>query len=414
MSDEPLDVPHDDIIEPTRVEKPPPQANGEETITDSVRKSREMIPVGDRGLAPTSFAQWIDVAKAMAKATSMLPAHLHNNPAVLAGIIEIASRFKLSAYMLANQTYMPPGGKQLAFQAQAFGAMLYASGLLLGRLHFEFSKGDNPDDMTCTVSGRFKDDPNTIHSATTPTLKQVRPPRNADGIVKGSPLYDKDPEQQLAYFGERRWIRRYAPDVCMGMYTPEEIVEIDDYRVGQHGAIPLSVDRLGQLDTGEGWGRGDHLDLDLAAIEPEPRPEPPAEPEPPKATGKAPGKARKGAAVAGRAKTAPVVKARPAAAVAPRRRPLARPPTAMEVRRTADRAKVARPAGASDVLWPGYVEKLEQWIGEVTAETAETALAVWEDGREARDKARVPIGERSRLRAMLERKVAALQPKDDV
>ena len=43
-------------------------------------------------------------------------------------------------------------------------------------------------------------------------------------------------------------------------------MELDEYRAESAGAIPLDPDRLGQLDTGEGWGEGAHVDVDLAAI----------------------------------------------------------------------------------------------------------------------------------------------------
>jgi len=59
------------------------------------------------------------------KAYLMLPSHLHNNPPVMAGLLEIAARFQLSAYMLASQTYVQ--NNRLCFQAQAFGGILYAS-----------------------------------------------------------------------------------------------------------------------------------------------------------------------------------------------------------------------------------------------------------------------------------------------
>src|SRR5262249_38287799 len=109
-----------------------------------------------------------------------------------------------------------------------------------------------------------------------PPLKEIHPghvQKDGKTYVKGSPLWDRDTEQQLCYFGERRWIRRFAPDACMGMYTREEIEELDEFRAERTGGIPLTVDRLGRLDTGEGWREGNHVDLDLATLRPE-QPEP--------------------------------------------------------------------------------------------------------------------------------------------
>lgn len=435
MSDDPMketpmaELDRDNVV--NQEPKPPPNGNGKsETINESVRKARDMIPVGDRGVNPQTYAQWIDVAKDVCKAYLMLPTHLHDNPSVMAGLLEISARFQLSAYMLASQTYVQ--NNRLCFQAQAFGAILYASGLLRGRLRFEF-RGEG-DDMTCTVSGRFKDDPDVIYSATTPTLKQLHPgytQKDGKTFVKGSPLWggggkSGDPEQQLAYFAERRWIRRYAPDACMGMYSKEEVAALDEYRAEQQGAIPLTSDRLGQLDTGEGWGEGAHVDMDLAAIQPEqwegagqvyteaevakemeaataPRPSRPASRKP----------AQRPKPV-GRGKVAPPAKTRPGKPPGKSGRLIrGRQPSRATVQAAVKRAELPpRKVPAPPPKWLDYVSATEVWIKNATSlEKADAADARWEGERDRRDQLQVPMGERSRLRAQLDRKVAQFHPK---
>ena len=396
---------------------PPPKpenGNGKTaTIDEQVRRARESIPVGDHGVTPTAYEHQVTIAKDRSKAYLMLPTHLHNNAPVLAGLVGIAARFNLDPLMLASQTYVPPGSNKLAFQSQAFGAILYGSGLLRGRLRFNFH-GEG-EDMTCTVSGTFKDDPDTTCSATTPPLKLLHPgyskKEGMQHMVKGSPLWDKDPEQQLAYFAQRRWIRRYAPDACMGMYTPEEIQEIDEYRADRAGAITLDPDRLGQLDTGEGWSEGTHLDADLAAIapeppnwpmvEPEPEPEPP--PSPPRPARRKPVQAKKPAA---RGRAAPAPKTRPSKPG----RAKGRPPSRAVIQAAVKRAeKPPRRAVAQAPRWLDYVGKADTWIKAGT--DPEVMEKRWDDERDLRDDLLVPMGERSRLRAMLDRRLAVLRPR---
>jgi hypothetical protein len=395
--------PADDVIEPPQVETPPkPNGNGEhpETISDQVKSAREAIPVGDHGVAPTAYEHQVTIAKDRSRAYLMLPQHLHNNTAVMAGLVGIAARFNLDPLMLASQTYIQ--NNRLCFQAQAFGAILYGSKLLIGRLRFEF-KGEG-EDLTCTVFGRFRDDPDTICGATTPPLKLLHPgysTKEKDGVkqtfVKGSPLWDKDPEQQLAYFAERRWIRRFAPDACMGMYTAEEVAEIDSFRIGRGDSVPLTTDRVGQLNTGEGWGSGSHLDMDLAAIAPE---IPETEPERPARPVQKP----KGVA---RSKTASRVKTHP---VKPAAAGKSKPPTKGAVREAADRAeKGPRHQDTAPSKWLNYVTEVENWIKGLDAEHADGADAIWEGEREKRDGLKVPIGERSRLRALLDRQLNKLR-----
>ncbi len=411
MSDE-SELPSDDEVAPAQVEQPPPKppnGNGEhETISDKVQSARESIPVGDRGLAPMAYEHQVTIAKDRARAYLMLPQHLHNNAAVMTALVGIAARFNLDPVMLASQTYVQ--NNRLCFQSQAFGAILYGSNLLIGRLRFDFN-GEG-EDRTCTVRGRFKDDPDTICEATTPPLREIHPgysKKERDGVmqtfVKGSPLWDKDAEQQLVYFGQRRWIRRFAPDACMGMYTSEEIAEIDEFRVSRDGAIPLTADRLGQLNTGEGWGDGSHVTMDLAAIAPE---IPDDDPEPPKPTRRAPARPIKSAKVIVRPRTAGRTKPSPAARQKPGKAHL---PSKVEVAAAANRAEKGPRvvAGRNPATrWLNYVNNTEAWIKGLDEAHAAEADGVWEGEREMRDGLKVPMGERSRLRAMLDRRLTSL------
>jgi hypothetical protein len=420
MTDEPSDI--DPPVsepaqpEPTPVPSPPMDGNGKsesQTISDLVRKAREAIPVDDRGVQPIAYEQQVVIAKDLSKAHLMLPEHLHNNAAVLTALVGIAARFRLDPAMLASQSYVQ-GGK-LCFQSQAFGAILYASGLLLGRLRYDFH-GEG-EDMTCTVSGRFRDDPDVICSATTPTLKQLHPgtvqKENKDGVktfVRGSPLWDRDSEQQLGYFGQRRWIRRFAPDVCMGMYTREEVEEIDSYRAQREGAISLTADRLGGLDTGEGWGEGAHVDAELAELDkaspeelrdwPQELPDVPEEPSSP------PHKPVQAKKPTGRVKAAPSRKTRPGR---PSRRPRGRPLSRAAIQAVAKRAELppARVVSAPSPKWLDYVAAASSWIN--AANDPDKAESRWDSERQERDSLRVPMGERSRLRAILDRKITQLR-----
>ena len=62
------------------------------------------------------------------------------------------------------------------------------------------------------------------------TLKGEMEPRYltismAQAGVRNSPLWEQDPRQQLAYLCVKRWARLHAPDVLLGVYTPDELQE---------------------------------------------------------------------------------------------------------------------------------------------------------------------------------------------
>ncbi|MNN40807.1 RecT family protein [compost metagenome] len=45
--------------------------------------------------------------------------------------------------------------------------------------------------------------------------------------TRNSTLWADDPKQQLAYLGVKRWARLYTPDVILGVYSVDELEEID-------------------------------------------------------------------------------------------------------------------------------------------------------------------------------------------
>jgi hypothetical protein len=205
----------------------------------------------------------------------------------------------------------------------------------------------------------------------------------------------------------------------MGMYTREEIEEIDSYRAQREGAISLTADRLGGLDTGEGWSEG-ALDAELAKIAPEelrgaesdwpeeaapadPEPEPKEAPKPPRPVARKPVQTKK---PAGRGKAARSQMARPSR---PGRRQRGRPPARAAVLAAVRRAELPprRVVAAPSPKWLDYVGSTASWIG--SAVDPDKAESRWDSERQERDSLRVPMGERSRLRAMLDRKLAQLR-----
>jgi hypothetical protein len=61
--------------------------------------------------------------------------------------------------------------------------------------------------------------------------------------------------------------------------------------------------------------------------------------------------------------------------------------------------------------WLNYVSRADAWIGAVT--DVEKGERQWDKERDERDDLQVPMGERSRLRAILDRKIAQLTPKKE-
>ena len=185
-----------------------------------LRQARELVPVNQIA-QPENLAQLIDLAKAMSKARYFLPEHMHDNVGDCMAVWQIATQAGLIPNMLAMQTYVDPKTKRIAFMSQAFHAL--ATPWLRGDFEVEYS-GEG-EERTCTVSGILKADPTRVRSHTSPPLKQVRPKKNDEGVVKGSPLWTRKPDVQLFYDTSRDWVRIFCPRATMGIYTPEELAE---------------------------------------------------------------------------------------------------------------------------------------------------------------------------------------------
>jgi hypothetical protein len=86
------------------------------------------------------------------------------------------------------------------------------------------------------VTGTFKGEA-TSCEYTTPQLKDITP--------KNSPLWQSDPDQQMAYFGVRRWGRRYCPDILLGVFARDEIE--DNPFIGADNAKVVSPNLMERL-----------------------------------------------------------------------------------------------------------------------------------------------------------------------
>lgn len=384
------------------------------SVATQVRQAREMIPVGPTGATPMNFAQQVDFAKTMAMARSALPAHLRNNVGDCLAIIDISTRVGLSPYMVANKTYVQ--NDRLCFESQLFHAFAQASGLMRGEFEIEY-EGEGAA-RVCIVTGYLRNDPRP-KTHRSPPLADVHPgyvEKNGKAFVKGSPLWDRKPDVQLAYDTTRDWVRLYCPRATMGIYTPEEIEEYDIGPDGKNITVaPTIRDRLAAAAPSEEGHRPGFVDQELAQLAPDRE-----------QTIIVPAKAENPAEDAPRTRAAPAPVPEeptrhdaPAGALRGRRgrRPAA-PPTPAQVKAAADRAQQrAAEAEAAKPKEPEpkaqepekpirlpetsieYITYAQRWIEKAT--NRDDAEARWDGERDMRDDLAVPIKARNELHAAI-------------
>ncbi|MDX7829982.1 RecT family recombinase [Aeromonas dhakensis] len=183
------------------------------------------------------------MASMMASGKTTVPQHLRGNQSDCFAICLQAIQWGMNPFPVAQKTHLVNG--TLGYEAQLVNAVVVNSGAIKGRFDYEFfgpwervigkfkvvrkEKEGKPveyrvpdwtfaDETGCGVkviahlaSGQTRD--------VTLLLQQAR--------TRNSTLWADDPKQQLAYLGVKRWARLYTPDVILGVYSVDELEEID-------------------------------------------------------------------------------------------------------------------------------------------------------------------------------------------
>lgn len=162
-------------------------------------------PMG-AALVPGNMADAMRLAEMMAKA-GFLARELQTTGGALF-VIEQSMRWNMSPFAVAMETSFIQGKPM--FSGKIVAAAVVSSGAITGRLHYDYDgEGDN---RRITVTG---------------TLRGESEPRSISVTVKeaktNNRVWQTQPDQQLAYHGARVWARRHAPEVMLGVLSPEEM-----------------------------------------------------------------------------------------------------------------------------------------------------------------------------------------------
>lgn len=171
-------------------------------------------------LTGDSLDKVIKLAEVMASGRVTCPKHLQGNVGDCAAIIGQAMRWGMDHNAVGQKTHLVNG--VLGYEAQLVIAVLNSSPALSTRLAYRWADGwngangkaDNSEEHWCEVSAMLRGE--TKPRALRVTMAQV-------GTVRNSPNWQTDARQQLAYLAAKRWGRLHAPDVILGVYTPDEL-----------------------------------------------------------------------------------------------------------------------------------------------------------------------------------------------
>ncbi len=171
--------------------------------------------------SPEGMNQLVRFAELMSQSKATVPRHLEGKPADCLAVTMQAAQWGMNPFAVAQKTHVVNG--TLGYEAQLVNAVVSSSSLLATRLNYRWS-GD-----WSNVNGKTDKSPNLTVTVSA-VLKGEAEPREltismAQAGVRNSPLWEQDPRQQLAYLCTKRWARLHAPDVLLGVYTPDELQE---------------------------------------------------------------------------------------------------------------------------------------------------------------------------------------------
>jgi hypothetical protein len=181
----------------------------------------------------SSMDRMLRMSEVMACGRSTLPKHLHGNVGDCMAVVMQAVQWNMNPFAVAQKTHVVNG--TLGYEAQLVAAVINNSGVVLDRFHYEwFGKWDG-------INGKTEKSPQ-IGVKIWATLKGETEPREllvtmAEAGVRNSPLWEHAPKIQISYLAAKRWARLYAPDVILGVYTPDEFEAPQPRNMGQADVV---------------------------------------------------------------------------------------------------------------------------------------------------------------------------------
>ncbi len=159
-------------------------------------------------LVPSTVEAAMRLAEIMSSA-NLVPAHLQGKVGDCYLVISQAQRWGMDPVAVAQSTAVVHG--KLCYEGKLVSAVLKTSGVTGGRqLQYSFT-GDGRQ-RQIAVAGRLRgEDADRVITGT------------VDGWATSNEQWKKDPDKMLIYRGTREWARMHAPEVLLGVYTPDEM-----------------------------------------------------------------------------------------------------------------------------------------------------------------------------------------------
>jgi hypothetical protein len=195
------------------------------------------------------------IAQTMAQGRVTVPEHLRNNVGDCLAIVMQAASWRLNPFAVAQKTHLVQG--RLGYEAQLVSAVVSSLGLLNGRFRYDYI-GDwsriakrpkmvkSSRGFEVPTPGWSEADEEGLGVRVIGKLVGDEEPRDhqlwlVQAWPRNSTLWATNPSQQLSYLAVKQWVRKYAPDAILGVYTPDELQQEQQERPVQ-GVVVSDAD----------------------------------------------------------------------------------------------------------------------------------------------------------------------------
>jgi hypothetical protein len=159
------------------------------------------------GLVPRSMDEALRLAEFMSRARTV-PKHLQDSPGDCLMVVELAMRWGMSPFAVAQGTSVISG--KLMIEGKLVAAAVESSGAIVGHIDYTFTHEGEARTIIVSATRRGETNPRSVIV----TLKEAR---------TNNEMWKRQPDQQLVYHGVRVWARRWTPAVILGVYSREEM-----------------------------------------------------------------------------------------------------------------------------------------------------------------------------------------------
>ena len=192
-----------------------------------------MPTVGEMIFDDTKFMRMNQLAEIMASATCSIPRHLQGKPGDCFAIIAQAAQWRLNPFVVAQKTHIVNGA--LGYEAQLINAVITSMNVTSDRFRYEYV-GDWDNFRKSGYSKNAEAGCGVNVGATLKGETEIRwmplPLYMESVTTRNSPLWKTNPQQQLAYLAVKYWVRLYAPDALLGVYSDDELAVTEEIPQG--------------------------------------------------------------------------------------------------------------------------------------------------------------------------------------